>query len=713
MKRRFKIRLSILITPIISILLFSFFSISPNIFSSSVEAERQAMEWLNILRKGGDYVQNDMIEERLIEMGPELLMPLISVLDNSLKEAEINREFVLSLIRILGEMHDPRVVTVLVKATYIVDWIIREESVYRLISLMDANPGNLDILIAILGSNDPDTQFKAKEKIMDMLQSPDVATKLIETLRHHKYSHENVGLAIIDILNTEPGQKDFTDCLFSVLDDNDEAIRKKAVLALNNMGQITGELGKDELLKVLDIIKDDIILYEIWNKVVGFLDISGSKDINFLVNSLEIAVNSMHGDLQVQVKDAIIRIGTPALKRLREAVNNADIDSPFQMALLDLINKIGKGQDIGIIEKRLKTEGDVPAKRRVLASGGETNTMPIAAYLALFLGIAGPIAWSIYKIIGLIRFNILRLERWGIRKVDRRETHSYYKVPTLYINISGLHFKDHAEPKKECCNLCGSNNFKIISRVVINDRKFLIVQCMDDGLIWRTPLLSLSILKYAFGKQYFKSSIPLHFGYANYEKMRREREYLSNMEMKLVNEFKKGGDGYRYRLLDIGCSSGDLLIKADENGWDAKGLEVSSYAIKRLIPRVNHERRKEDKGELNIFYGTLNDFVSKPRIKEDIFDVVTAFEVIELVSDPLAFLSLTKRVLKGDGHIVIGISGISNVNNLKRLGENQFHISEGNGIRMIEKAGFALISVRSINKNGYNFGKILIGENRA
>lgn len=671
--------------------------------------EEQALKWIHNLRDEEDFVEITSIEERLIEMGTEIIDVLISVLDDELDKKTINREFAISVIKVLREIHDPQAVHVLVKATYIVDWIVRQEAVYALTETIDNNASNLDMIISILEANDPYVQSHAKETILDIEPYSLVTESLIKAMQFNR--HETAMILIIDILSVIGGDK-AADYLFSLLNHSDEKARKEAVLALHKIDAIKNGVDvvvdKDTLLRILDIIKDDITFYEIWNETVKILHVPDLKDIKFLIRALYIGGNAKSDNLKIEAAETINRIGEPALGELNAAIKEAMENSPFYSSLLEIKNKIDNKREIAE-KSEIVSAAKLTDRKTQMSKRYETSHLPMIGYIVAFFGISGGIGIVIFWITKSIRFHMLRGKRWRYVNYQPHSA-SYYKVPSTRVKIRGLHLEYMIGQKNEGCNLCGKFDFNEIGKVVINAKEFLIVQCKEDGLIWRTPLLPVPLLKEFFAKHYYKSPYPEYFGYVNYAKMNDERQYLAKKWLKLINDFRNTNDNYKNRLLDIGCGAGDLLDIASDDGWDARGTEISAYAVKNLIPRLHYRLLHDDRNEIKIYYTTLADFVSKNRIKEEIFDVITAFEVLEIMHDPQTFLETTKKALKPGGHIFVGISAPKGVNQLVRLAENQFHISEEIGIRMIEKAGFKMIASKSISNKTRNHGKILIAK---
>ena len=88
------------------------------------------------------------------------------------------------------------------------------------------------------------------------------------------------------------------------------------------------------------------------------------------------------------------------------------------------------------------------------------------------------------------------------------------------------------------------------------------------------------------------------------------------------------------RLLDIGCGAGNLMMAARKNGWDAHGLDVSTNA-------VDHVRSLG----FEVFQGELQ----KAQLPSQHFDVITAAEILEHLSEPRVLVEEVARVLRPGG----------------------------------------------------------------
>ncbi len=92
------------------------------------------------------------------------------------------------------------------------------------------------------------------------------------------------------------------------------------------------------------------------------------------------------------------------------------------------------------------------------------------------------------------------------------------------------------------------------------------------------------------------------------------------------------------RWLDVGCAAGFFLAEAQAH-YEVQGVELSAWSS-------NYARSELG---LNVFTGTLQEAA----LPGEHFDVITLWDVIEHVSDPVPLLTEAARVLRPGGHIVL------------------------------------------------------------
>lgn len=110
----------------------------------------------------------------------------------------------------------------------------------------------------------------------------------------------------------------------------------------------------------------------------------------------------------------------------------------------------------------------------------------------------------------------------------------------------------------------------------------------------------------------------------------RERTYRRLLRQ--IAALRSGPPG---RILDAGCSTGVFMKEARAAGWQTEGIEPSAWAAGRA---------REAFG-LKIHECT----VSRAPVESEAFDVVTAWDVIEHMLDPLGDMRVLARALKPGG----------------------------------------------------------------
>lgn len=175
------------------------------------------------------------------------------------------------------------------------------------------------------------------------------------------------------------------------------------------------------------------------------------------------------------------------------------------------------------------------------------------------------------------------------------------------------------------CNCCGGNN----SVLLIEKSGFEVVRCRSCHLIYvkNPPTDEQRSRLYSFDAGY-------HTDLHREETSRafHERESIANLKI-LLKHVSSGS------LLDIGCSTGLFLKAAREIGWSGEGLEYSQDTA-----RIAREENGicVTAGELKSSTFAINSF-----------DVVTMWDVLEHVSDPLHTLRLIRDIITPTGWLIV------------------------------------------------------------
>ena len=219
------------------------------------------------------------------------------------------------------------------------------------------------------------------------------------------------------------------------------------------------------------------------------------------------------------------------------------------------------------------------------------------------------------------------------------------------------------------CALCAEGTTRTLFQV---DGTF-IVECRDCGLVRQEtrPLAAAAI----YDSEYYATDNPKG-GYANYfldsdVNRRTFRDRIRAIERR---------SGRRGRLLDVGCALGDFLLEAKASGWDVEGVEISAFAAEQARARG-----------LRVTTGRLEELA----LPAASFDVITLYDSVEHLVDPVATLAAVRRLLVPGGivHLVTPNVGGLQARLLGRLwyhykpGEHLFYFSHRTLRAVCEAAG--------------------------
>jgi SAM-dependent methyltransferase len=123
-----------------------------------------------------------------------------------------------------------------------------------------------------------------------------------------------------------------------------------------------------------------------------------------------------------------------------------------------------------------------------------------------------------------------------------------------------------------------------------------------------------------------------------------KRWSLERMIRPVLKQIKLGSGA---RILDVGCGPGAFLDIASAYGLEAYGVEIGTSSWELANFRHPHY----------VHLGDLN----SAAFKDDFFDLVTMFDVIEHLQDPVATLTEVRRVLAPDGWFFVLTPDISSI----------------------------------------------------
>jgi len=186
------------------------------------------------------------------------------------------------------------------------------------------------------------------------------------------------------------------------------------------------------------------------------------------------------------------------------------------------------------------------------------------------------------------------------------------------------------------CNICGSNN----NHQIYNIMNYSIVECSNCGFVFlkNAPAQTLTGI---YQEGYFKGSCRNedtfnvsgwdYFDSEHYLAVRcKSRDALDSIE-----SFISPG-----RILDIGCGPGIFLAEALSRGWAPYGFDLSDFAIRYANKELGlHNVKKMDAEDIDY--------------KDNSFEAITLFHVIEHVLNPRELMETSYRIIKQGGILII------------------------------------------------------------
>ncbi len=237
------------------------------------------------------------------------------------------------------------------------------------------------------------------------------------------------------------------------------------------------------------------------------------------------------------------------------------------------------------------------------------------------------------------------------------------------------------------CNLCGQDktHVRFPSTVLAGNRPqnveafrctspgygrhHTIVQCLNCGLIYTNPRFDNA----AILDSYVAVEDPL------YLEERDGRVLTFQRHLRPLEKIKAPAG----KLLDVGAYTGIFVEIAAQHGWEAYGVEPSHWAVEQARERG-----------LRMIEGTM----ASPELPDASFDVVTMWDVIEHVTDPLGEIRQAHRLLKPGGLLVVHTMDIDSL--FARVMDGRwpwlmemhiYYFSQRTLRLMLEKSGFTVV----------------------
>ena len=184
---------------------------------------------------------------------------------------------------------------------------------------------------------------------------------------------------------------------------------------------------------------------------------------------------------------------------------------------------------------------------------------------------------------------------------------------------------DFADSQLRQCPLCGAGRLKPRA---VEWKDGLFSLCRACGFLFQDPPPAEAQVRTFYEQDYYDELKPLE------NRIRQARLPLYQQALRQMAPLKKTG-----RVLDLGCGFGDFMLAAEKEGWQCWGLDPSREAWGAA--------RKHFKDQ--VVLGTAE----SAEFQDGYFDVVTLWNVLDCVSEPLKTLEHIRRWLRPGGRILV------------------------------------------------------------
>ena len=225
----------------------------------------------------------------------------------------------------------------------------------------------------------------------------------------------------------------------------------------------------------------------------------------------------------------------------------------------------------------------------------------------------------------------------------------------------------------ETCGICGGPDSKPYYG---DDRRLL--QCQKCGVVFLAP----ELIKFS-PKDYYENARHYAEISENDYKVEQLRKIAKNYLKFLLRHVRPAG-----KLLDIGAHTGMFVEEAGKSGFKATGLEPNKFAASQMQKR-----------DIPVICSSIEDFKC-----QESFNVITAFEIIEHLSNPMAMLEKMENLLSFNGYLALSVPNLDSYF-AKRYAldwpgidlEHLYYFSEKSLSEILKKLGFRIVAVKKFN----------------
>ena len=178
------------------------------------------------------------------------------------------------------------------------------------------------------------------------------------------------------------------------------------------------------------------------------------------------------------------------------------------------------------------------------------------------------------------------------------------------------------------CRLCESTS----KRLLFKKKGYSTVQCTNCAFVYLSVTPDKAFLDNLYSQSYFKGEDDS--GYGDYLLEKEQVEKTASKRLNQINSFTQNGK----TLLEIGAAYGFFLNVAKEL-YTVTGVELSTHASQYASDCLG----------LNVINGTIHE----SNFESSQFDLVTMWDVIEHLADPMLVMKEVNRIMSSSGLLTL------------------------------------------------------------
>ena len=230
----------------------------------------------------------------------------------------------------------------------------------------------------------------------------------------------------------------------------------------------------------------------------------------------------------------------------------------------------------------------------------------------------------------------------------------------------------------QLCPICASHSFHPFLECedqLVSHKKFLLQKCTTCNLLITTPQPLVSeIGEYYLSENYIshtdgkRNLFDVLYKFVRGQMLKKKRT--------LIQKCSTG-----CKILDFGCGTGEFINEMKTHGWIVSGVEPSPVARQRA------EEKKLEIAE------------SLDSLKENSFDVISLWHVLEHLHNPNEYLEKFHQLLKQNGTLVVAVPNPESYDAsvykdhwaAYDVPRHLWHFSHSNMKRILDQNGFQLL----------------------